>query len=55
MIFLGAFATLGKVTIIIMSVRPPAWNNSATAEWVCVKFYAGVFLLKYIEKIHTWL
>jgi len=53
MIFLGAFATLGKATMIVMSVRPPAWNNSATTECVCMKFYTGGFY--YIEKIHTWL
>jgi len=29
-LFVGAFATLQKATIsFVMSVRPPAWNNSA--------------------------
>ena len=55
MIFLDALATFGKVTIIVMSVRPPAWNNSATTEQVYMKFCTGGLLLKYIEKIHTWL
>ena len=38
--FLGSFIKLRKATIsFIMSVRPPAWNNSASTRRVFMKFY----------------
>ena len=42
--FLGAFATLRKVTVSFsMSVRLPAWNNSASTGWICMKFDISEF------------
>jgi hypothetical protein len=38
--FLGAFAKLQKATIsFVMSVRLSAWDNSASTEWILMKFY----------------
>jgi hypothetical protein len=37
--FLRAFAKLQKATIsFVMSVRPPAWNNSAPTRLIFMKF-----------------
>jgi hypothetical protein len=36
---------------LVMSVRPSAWNNSAPAERIFVKFDISVFFLKFIKKI----
>ena len=37
--FLGAFAKLRKSIIsFVMSVRPPAWNNSAPTGRISMKF-----------------
>ena len=51
-VLLGAFAKLLQATInCALPVRPPAWNNSAQAERVFVKFYVREVLLKSDEKI----
>jgi hypothetical protein len=42
--FLGAYAKLRKATIsFVMSVRPSAWNNSAPAGRIFVKFDIWVY------------
>jgi hypothetical protein len=42
--FLGAFAKSQNVTVrFVVSVRPPAWNNSARTGQIFIKFYIRGF------------
>jgi len=36
-----------------MSVRPSAWNNSATTGRILIKFDTGAYFAKFVEKIQV--
>jgi pheromone shutdown protein TraB len=51
-VFSEALARLRKAsTTFVMSVRLFAWNNSATAEWIFMKFGIWIFFEKSVKKI----
>jgi len=56
--FLGAIAKLRKATISLfmsvrLSIRPSAWNNSASTGRIFMKFDIWGFFWKYVEKIQV--